>query len=327
MIRTWVAGVLAAVVLGLGARSIGDLTGWLPAAPAALLGGMLLSALPRWRPIVAPGAERVAGRILRAGVAMLGAGLNVGAVIDHGVAAISAIIAGIAAVLMVSWTAGGRLGLPANLRLLVGAGLAICGNSAIAAVAPVIRAERAHVATAVAVVTVTGTLAVLLYPLLGALLGLHPMQYGVWVGLGVADTGQVLAAALPFGTDATDVATITKLTRNAFLGPVVILIALMSRSSVPGNGPRLRLFVVLPPFVIGFVSLAALRSAGVLSAGAADALAAVAGLLLLIGLAAVGLATDLGGLMRSGGRAVVAGLALAATVGAVALGASALVTR
>ena len=168
------------------------------------------------------------------------------------------------------------------------AGIGICGNSAIAAAAPLVRASRHQVATAIALITVFGTAAVFVYPLIGTALGLSDSDYGRWSGIAIADTAQVVAAGFAGGSEAGEVATITKLTRNAFLGPVILLIAAMSARSGTAPGPRPRLAAALPIFVVGFIVLATLRSFDVIGAESGDVIASIGGFSILVGLAGIG---------------------------------------
>src|SRR5690606_31975522 len=120
------------------------------------------------------------------------------------------------------------------LALLIACGNAICGNSAIAAVAPVIRAEREQVASAIAFTAVLGVVAVLGLPLLIAPLALSDTEYGVLAGLTVYAVPQVIAAAFPVSVAAGQMATLVKLARVLLLGPVVLLLALLHRQPSAG---------------------------------------------------------------------------------------------
>lgn len=314
------AGVAAAVVLaamGFGAAALID---GVPAAPLVLLCGVLLSWILR-SDVLQPGARWSGSHLLRVGVALLGAQLSVAAIVEYGIASIAWIALAIGAVFAVALVLGRRWSVPPALRVLIAAGIAVCGNSAIVAVAPLVRAERAHVAVAVAVITLSGTLAVIAYPLIGSLLGMSQVDYGLWTGIAIADTGQVLAAALAYGREATDAATVTKLTRNAFIGPLAIVIAVAWSSSEGRRaaGVPLRLGTAVPPFVVAFVVLAVLRSLGVIDDGLASLLAIAAGFIILVGLAGIGLNTRIGSLMSAGMWPLILGAVLVTSLSTTAL--------
>jgi uncharacterized membrane protein YadS len=168
-------------------------------------------------------------------------------------------------------------------------------------------------------ITVFGTAAVIVYPLIGAGLGLSPGDYGLWSGIAIPDTAQVVAAGFAAGPEAGEVATITKLTRNAFLGPVVLLIAALAARSAGQAGDRLRLTAAIPPFVVGFLLLAALRTIGVIGESLGDLLAALGGFAILVGLAGIGhgLRTTRPG--RADLRALALGFGIMVTVSVITL--------
>ena len=126
-----------------------------------------------------------------------------------------------------SYGIGRALGLPHKLSVLVACGNSICGNSTIAAVAPVIRADKAHVASSIAFTAILGVVVVIGLPFLIQPLGLSFYQYGVLAGLTVYAVPQVLAAAFPVSVLSGQVGTLVKLVRVLMLGPVVLFFALI----------------------------------------------------------------------------------------------------
>src|SRR5688572_9424013 len=217
---------------------------------------------------------------------------------------------------------GRALRLPPRLCLLIGVGTAICGNTAIVTTAPVIRADEKEVSFAIATITVFGMLAVMTYPWIGRALEMAPPMFGAWCGLAVNDTSQVVAAASAYGGEALDVATVVKLVRNALMAPLVVGLALFERrrhssltdrvAAAPPTSP-------VPPFVVGFLGLAALRTFGVIDATIAGHCETVAKALILCALAGVGLSTRFGELRHVGLRPLLLGLLIAALIAALAL--------
>jgi len=191
------------------------------------------------------------------------------------------------------------------MAILVACGNSICGNSAIAAVAPVIDAKAEDVASSIAFTAILGVIVVLALPLLVPLLGLSETQYGVLAGLTVYAVPQVLAATLPVGMVSTQLGTLVKLVRVLMLGPVVVGLSLaMGRNGTNRPGFSLNRFV--PWFIIGFLALAALRSAGLIPDMVLKAVMPLATLLTVISMAALGLGVDLKVLGRVGGRVTLA---------------------
>lgn len=282
-----IAGLVLLLAVAGAALLISRAVPVLPAAPLAIALGWASAVIVVRTGVMIGSAERIGSRALRLGVMLLGAQLSLGEIVDRGAASIPFIVVSLAIVFGTVLIAGRVLGVALELRLLMAAGIGICGNSAIAAVAPLVGAQQRHIATAVAMITVVGTAAVFAYPLIGDLLGLSSEDQGVWSGIAIADTAQVVAAGFAAGPAAGEVATIIKLTRNAILAPLVVILAMNARLARQASAGA-RLTAALPPFVIGFVVLAALRSVGGITLEVGGALASFGTLAILVGLAAVG---------------------------------------
>ena len=294
--HAWLESLVLAILLGAAVR-----TAWRPGA--------------RW----APGIAFSAKPLLEAAVVLLGASLSAATVLAVGWKLLLG-IAGVVAVALPAGYALGRLfGLPARMAILVACGNAICGNSAIAAVAPVIGADGEEVAASIAFTAVLGVAVVILLPFLAPALGLGAQQYGVMAGLTVYAVPQVLAATAPLGPLAVQVGTLVKLVRVLMLGPVVVVLSLLA-PRLRGNGaawPPLRALV--PWFILGFLGLAALRSMALLPEALLAPAAALAGALTVIAMAALGLGVDLRSVARSGGRVTGAALASLLVLGGISL--------
>jgi uncharacterized integral membrane protein (TIGR00698 family) len=197
------------------------------------------------------------------------------------------------------------------MAILVACGNAICGNSAIAAVAPVIGAEPKDIAAAIAFTAVLGVLMVLGLPLLIPLLKLSANQYGILSGLTVYAVPQVLAATVPAGLVSTQVGTLVKLVRVLMLGPVVVAFSLFggalrgeaADTAAPRRLPLLRL---VPWFILGFLMLAALRSLALGPDAAIAPITRIAGFLTVVSMAALGLGVDVRVIGRVGGKVTAA---------------------
>lgn len=303
---------------------------WLPSTisevlVAVLLGILVANALPL-PAAVSPGVRFAVQRVLRLGIILLGARLSLGAVVAIGGGALGLVVATMAAAFSAALLIGRAAHVPPRLALLIGVGTAVCGNSAIVATAPVVKAEEREVSFAVATITLFGTLAVFAFPLLGLWLGLDDVVFGLWSGIAVNDTSQVVAASSAYSPVARDVATVVKLVRNALMAPLIVLIAWWwhrdgsSGAETVGRSVR----TAVPLFVLGFLALASLRSVGAIGAAEAAVLDEVAKVCILVALTAVGLSTRIAQ-MRAigpspfyvgfGTAAVLAGLGLLAIVG------------
>lgn len=284
----YVEALVVAILLGVAIRSA-----WTPGE--------------RFRGGIAFGAKQV----LELAVTLLGASLSLGAIVASGPALLAGIVATVALTLAASYGLCRLLALPARMAILVACGNAICGNSAIAAVAPVIGAAAGDVAAAIAFTAVLGVLMVLGLPLFVPLAGLSEHQYGVLAGLTVYAVPQVLAATVPVGLVSTQVGTLVKLVRVLMLGPVVLAFSLIARRLPPQGGAaprpgRLSPTTLVPWFIVGFLVLATLRSLGLIPDVAAGAMTRLAGLLTVVSMAALGLGVDVRVLARVGGRVTAA---------------------
>ncbi len=284
----YIEGLVIAIVLGMAIR-----TAWKPN--------------PRWRAGIAFSAKQV----LEVAITLLGASISFSAVAASGFALLAAIVGTVAVVLGTSYGISRLMGLPVRLSILVACGNSVCGNSAIAAVAPVIGADGDDIASSISFTAILGVVMVLGLPLLIPLLRLSATQYGILAGLTVYAVPQVLAATVPAGLLSTQIGTLVKLMRVLTLGPIVVGFSLFGRGLREGAaGPvasnRFRLLQLVPWFIIGFLVLAALRSFGILPDQAVAPLLRAATLLTIVSMAALGLGVDVRVIREVGGRVTAA---------------------
>ncbi len=280
----------------------------------AVLIGLAAGNLVRLPAVLGPGLDVVTSRVLRLGVVLLGARLSLGDVLSLGAVALWVAIACMAVAFLTVAGLARLLRVPTRLAVLLGVGTAVCGNSAIMATAPVIQAEEREIGFAVGTITLFGTTALLLFPLIGRLLSMPDEVFGFWAGLAINDTSQVVAAGAVHSPRALEVATVVKLVRNALMAPLIVLIAWWSiRSRVRavqmgGGEVRSATLKAFPAFVVGFLVIATLSSVGVISAGLSSRMSEVSGFLIVIAVAAVGLTTNLTEIRSVGIRPVLVAL-------------------
>jgi uncharacterized integral membrane protein (TIGR00698 family) len=301
-------GVLASVLVSLVAVAIG----WgeeavfrraiIEPLVLAILVGMAVRTVRGERAREEPGVRFVAKPVLEVAVFLLGATMDVPRLFASGPLLAVGIALLVCLALGVGYTIGRLMGLPHKLAVLVACGNAICGNSAIAAVAPVIDAERQDVAASIALTAVLGVAVVLGLPLLSIPLHYSNYQYGVLAGLTVYAVPQVLAAAFAVSQLSGQVATAVKLARVLMLGPVVIGFSLLRKRRAVAGAEAKKQPSPVPTFVIGFAVLATLRSLHVIPDNAAAAAKLVAGWLTIGAMAALGLGVDLHSVRKVGGR-------------------------
>ena len=213
------------------------------------------------------------------------------------------------------------LGLPQRMSILVACGNSICGNSAIAAVAPVIGASGGDIASSISFTAVLGVIVVLTLPLLVPILHLSLTQYGVLAGLTVYAVPQVLAATLPIGALSNQVGTVIKLVRVLMLGPVVLGFSLFTGQLRPEhshlNRRGLKLTELVPWFIIGFIAILVIRSSGSIPGILLPSITRIAAIMTTIAMAGLGLGVDVRVVAMTGVRvtfAVTASLVVLAFV-------------
>jgi uncharacterized integral membrane protein (TIGR00698 family) len=269
----------------------------------AILLGMCVRVV--WMPSesIEAGVRFTAKEVLEAAVLLLGASVDLPVLLRAGPALALGIVLLVILGISLSYAIGRAVGLPHNLAVLVACGNSICGNSAIAAVAPVIRADKEHVASSIAFTAILGIFVVVGLPFLRHPLGLSFYQYGVLAGLTVYAVPQVLAAAFPVSVLSGQVGTLVKLVRVLMLGPVVLFFALRHRDdtdATPAGGTSFHLTRFVPWFIVGFLLLAMLRSAGAIPKEAADVMKSASTWLTVASMAALGLGVDLQAVRKVG---------------------------
>lgn len=269
----------------------------------AILLGMIVRTLWAIQARYEPGVDFTAKQILEVAVFLLGASVNLPMLLEAGsslaIGIVLLVVIGIAA----SYAIGRALGLEPKLAILVACGNSICGNSAIAAVAPVIGARKEHVASSIAFTAVLGVVVVVGLPFLIGPLGFSDYQYGVLAGLSVYAVPQVLAAAFPVSVLSGQVGTLVKLVRVLMLGPVVLFFALRFRRQVQTTdraSTSLNISRYIPWFIAGFVLLAAARSLGVFPSSMVEPTRVLSMWFTVAAMAALGLGVDLRAISRVG---------------------------
>ena len=287
--------------------------------------------------------------LLEVAVVLLGASVSIATVLALGPALLGGIVAVVAVAIVTSYAIGRALGLPQRMAILVACGNSICGNSAIAAVAPVIGADGDDIASSIAFTAVLGVIVVLLLPLLVPVLALSLTQYGVLAGLTVYAVPQVLAATLPIGALSNQVGTVVKLVRVLMLGPVVLGLSLLTRRlreplqarrlreplqarrlrdeaapnvTAGGGTPRGRpaLHELVPWFIVGFLIVLAARSSGLIPGAMLLPIKTVASLLTTVSMAALGLGVDVRVVAHAGLRVTAAVTLSLVVLGGISLG-------
>ena len=267
----------------------------------AILLGMLVRTFWQVDERLQPGIGFSAKQVLEFAIVLLGVSIDLPSLLKAGPTMLISIVMVVLVGIFASTQIGRLFGLNPKLAILVACGNSICGNSAIAAVAPVIGADQKDVASSIALTAVLGVVVVLTLPLLISAVGLSLYQYGVLAGMTVYAVPQVIAATYSVSTISGDIGTLVKLVRVLLLGPVVLFFALRYRNAehvTPQAGFSLSRFI--PWFIIGFVLLAVARSVGLIPALVADPLREVSRYLTVLAMAALGLGVDIKAVRKVG---------------------------
>lgn len=199
-----------------------------------------------------PGIQFTAQKILRFAIILYGFRLNINMVLQQGIPlllrGVLIIVIAISTTLLISKGLKGEK----TLSLLLGVGTGVCGAAAIAAIAPIIRAEDEDTAIGVGIIALVGTLFTLAYTVLYPYLGLTPTQYGMWSGISLHEIAHAAAAASPLGSDPLAAALLAKLARVFLLIPVSFILVLWMRHKAKDNSEPAQT-ASFPWFLLGFI--------------------------------------------------------------------------
>ncbi|MEO7054740.1 MAG: YeiH family protein [Rhizomicrobium sp.] len=263
--------------------------------------GMLFHNLAGTPAICRPGVVFSLKKILRLGIILLGFQLMLSQVAAVGAMGVGIILVTLAATFVFTKMLGRVMGVDPKLAELIGAGTSICGASAVIATNTVTEGKDSDVAYAVATVTVFGSLAMLLYPLLPGLLHLSPRDFGLWSGASIHEIAQVVAASFQDGETAGQFGTVAKLTRVMMLAPLVIGLGLIAaRRMSAQSDAKSRKAPPMPWFVLGFIAVMLLNSVITVAPHEKAQIVTLTNFLLSMALAAMGLETDFAKLKQEG---------------------------
>lgn len=285
----------------------------------ALIFGLLLANVVLRRDTDHQVTRFVLGPWLKTSIVFLGAGVNLALLQDIAGRILIVIAIAIVIGLVMAYYVGRAMNIGRRPSILIGVGTAICGASAIAAVAPVIGAKKKEIAIALATIFTFNALALITYPIIGTWLGLDQTTFGAWAGVGVHDTATSIATGFAYGDPSGEIATLTKLTRTLFLVPVMLFLA--SRPPDPDTldeKPR-RFKYTIPWFIVGFVVMAIANTAGALGT-VGDLLNEAAKIAVVAVVATTALSIRLREAAGLGRDVGIAGIATSLAVGVVSLG-------
>lgn len=310
--RSWMPGVALAGAAALVAWGVHASVPAIPLLTTAVVLGILVAQLPFARAplsgILAPGLRVAAKKFMHLGIVLLGLKLSLIDIAHLGWVSIVTVTGVLTITFVVTWWVGRLFKLPGHQPLLIATGFSICGASAIGAMSHAVQAKEEDSSVPVALVTLCGTLAIVVLPLLWHPLGFSALQFGHWVGASVHDVGQVVATAQVAGPAALAVAVVVKLTRVLMLAPMTAIASLVVRRQSGTADIGTKRPPIVPLFVAGFICAMLVRTFLPLPVAVTSGADTLQTAFLAMALFGLGTTVRLGRLVRTGGRALLVGL-------------------
>ena len=299
MKKEYIQGILFALVFAVPAWLLGQQFPIVGGPVFGILLGMLFAGLHRPQAFEA-GISFTGKKILQYAIILLGFEMNLFHVLEVGTQSFSVMIFTLLTAFFVALTVGRLLKLERSTTTLIGAGTAICGGSAIAAVAPVIGAKDKDIAFSISTIFLFNVLAVFIFPFLGHLMNMSDFGFGMWAGTAVNDTSSVVAAGYSYSEEAGGFATIVKLTRALMIVPVCLFFAFLTAREKSGQGGGFSLGRIFPWFILWFVVASIVNTTGFLPAALSHMLGSLGKFAIVLAMCAIGLNTRLMELVKHG---------------------------
>ncbi len=297
----------------------------------ALFMGMAINYFLKPSDVFKTGVNFTSKKLLRVAIIFLGASLSVGTILTVGKNSLIVMFFTLLTCFGGGYFIGKALGLNWKMSNLISAGTGICGGSAIAAIAPVIDADDTDIAFGMSATFIFDMIMILIFPAMGAFLGLSDTAYGLWTGTAVNDTSSVVAAGYAFSEAAGDYATMVKLTRTLSIIPAVLIFSMINirvkrKEATKTNTTvtdtitgKVNFMEIIPWFILGFLALAGLNSLGFIPENVGLILKNMSKFLMVMSLAAIGIKTDVKHMKQAGLRPMLHGFIISALVVIVAI--------
>ena len=318
-------GLLLCLIIAVPSWFLGQAVPVIGGPVFAILTGMVITLILRKKDAFTPGINYTSKKILQAAVVFLGFGMNLTEFLAEGKQSLPIILSTISTSLLTAFILYKALKLRTNNAILVGVGSSICGGSAIAATAPVIDASDEEVAQSISVIFLFNVIAALIFPALGAILGLSNEGFGMFAGTAINDTSSVTAAAAAWdgihGSNTLESAAIVKMTRTLAIIPITLILAIWrGRKEKTAEGSSFSLKRSFPFFVLFFVLASVVTTVFQLPAEVTAPLKELSKFLIVMAMAAIGLNTNIIKLVKTGGKPIFTGFCCWVGISLVSLG-------
>lgn len=333
-ICVYLPGIVITFFTALLSFFIGERIPLVGASIFALLMGILLNLLINEKSRFSTGLKFCSKTILKTAIILLGTGLSISQIMVIGKYSLYVMVFTLLSAFGSGYILGKLLKVNWKMSTLISAGTGICGGSAIAALSPTIEADESDIAYSIAATFIFDILMIILFPIIGRLLGLSDLAYGLWTGTAVNDTSSVVAAGYAFSNAAGEFATIVKLTRTLSIVPIVFLFSFLgtykkqrelkeSTNSYTSTGAVWNrwgyLMKIAPWFILLFVAVALINSLGYIPVEVSKSLKVVSKFLMAMALGAIGFNTDLHKVVKAGINPMILGFLVSAIVAVVSL--------
>ncbi|MBM32596.1 MAG: hypothetical protein CL764_07080 [Chloroflexi bacterium] len=252
------------------------------------------------------GAKFASKQLLEFSVMLLGASVNLTLIFQEGLSIISLVVFSVILCLFLTWLFSKYfLKLSSNISILIATGNSICGNSAVVAMAPVIKATSSEIAAAIGFSAIIGVLQVLLLPLLSLNGQISNFEYGIIAGISIYAVPQVVAASFAISTQSGIIATQVKLIRVLLLGPLLIFFGIIKKE----NKVKLDLKSItnfIPWFILGFLFLSILRTTNIIPESSSEIIQSISKFLFIIAMAGIGLTVNFKEVKKIGFKVILA---------------------
>lgn len=294
----------------------------------AILIGMVIALLWKDQSVCKPGITFISKKILQLAVVLLGFGMNLADVLSKGKQSLPIILSTISTSLIISFALYKLMHMDAKISTLIGVGSSICGGSAIAATAPVIDADDEEIAQSISVIFLFNVIAALIFPTLGAVLGLSNEGFGLFAGTAINDTSSVTAAAAAWdglhGSNTLDAAAIVKMTRTLAIIPITLVLAALrtrrEEKNAEGAGTKVSIKKIFPWFVLFFVLASVITTVFPIPGTVTSFLKRASKFFIVMAMGAIGLNTNLVKLVRTGAKPIFMGFCCWVGIALVSLG-------
>ena len=313
------AGLVFCFAIAIPAALLGTFAPVVGGPVFAMLIGMVIALFVKdgsLRTALEPGVKYTSKKILQYAVILLGFGMNLADILAKGQQSLPIIIATITTSLVIAFVLCKAMKIPSKVATLIGVGSSICGGSAIAATAPVIKADYEDIATSISVIFLFNVIAALIFPTLGGMLGLSNEGFGLFAGTAVNDTSSVTAAASAWdsihGSSILDEAAVVKLTRTLAIIPITLVLAFwqVRRAKAAGAHDAENAFSlkkIFPFFILFFLAASVITTVFGLPTEVTAPIKEVSKFFIMMAMAAIGFNTNIVHLVRTGGKPILLG--------------------